>query len=497
MPHPIRLIFVLHNHQPIGNFDSVFEQAYQDSYRPFLDLFESYPNLKMALHTSGSLMEWLDANHPEYLDRLAALVASGRVEIVGGAFYESILPMIPSRDRIGQIRNFRAWLKHRLGATSRGVWVPERVWEQSMTTDLVEAGVEYIVLDDAHFKSAGLTEEQLFGYYLTEDNGKLLRVFPGSERLRYEIPFAAPNASIDYLRGIAERQPGVVAVFADDGEKFGSWPETKKPVYEDGWLRQFFDLVQANASWIQVTTPSETIDHVLPLGKIYIPEGSYREMTEWVLPSEQLTNYEQARNIIKNHPDAPKLLQFVHGGFWRNFLVKYPEVDEMYARMMMVSRKLERLASQPDSAVPPPHLSLNGSGHSVSRDDLLREARRELYRGQCNCPYWHGAFGGIYLPHLRNAIYHHLIAADNVLDRVAGRSGPWAEATSDDFNLDGRPEVQLANDRLLALVAPVAGASCTNSTRELSTIICLPRLAAGQNRIIGAWQPVPPVQAAA
>ncbi len=105
--------------------------------------------------------------------------------------------------------------------------MPERVWEQSLTADLVEAGVQYIVLDDAHFKAAGIGEDQLHGYYITEDGGKLLRVFPGSERLRYDIPFAAPNAAIDYLRGIAERQPGAVAVFADDGEKFGSWPDTK------------------------------------------------------------------------------------------------------------------------------------------------------------------------------------------------------------------------------------------------------------------------------
>ena len=227
MSHPIRFLFVLHDHQPVGNFDGVFEQAYQDSYRPFLDLFESYSDLKFALHTSGSLIEWLDAHHPEYLDRLSALVAAGRLEIIGGAFFEPILPMIPSRDRIGQIRSYREYLQNRLGAKVRGAWIPERVWEQSLAADISAAGTEYIILDDSHFKSASLDESQLFGYYLTEDAGRLLRVFPGSERLRYVIPFAAPHESIDYLRTIAERQPNAVAVFADDGEKFGSWPETK------------------------------------------------------------------------------------------------------------------------------------------------------------------------------------------------------------------------------------------------------------------------------
>ena len=118
MNQPIYLCLALHNHQPVGNFDHVFEQSYQDSYLPFLDVFERYESLKISLHTSGPLMEWLDAHHPEYLDRLADLVAVGRVEIVGGAFYEPILTMIPPRDRIGQIRDYTRWLESRLGARS-------------------------------------------------------------------------------------------------------------------------------------------------------------------------------------------------------------------------------------------------------------------------------------------------------------------------------------------------------------------------------------------
>ena len=66
---------ILHNHQPVGNFAEVMESAYQDSYLPFIEIFESYADLRLALHTSGSLMEWLDEHHPEYLDRLAAHVS--------------------------------------------------------------------------------------------------------------------------------------------------------------------------------------------------------------------------------------------------------------------------------------------------------------------------------------------------------------------------------------------------------------------------------------
>ena len=125
-------------------------------------------------------------------------------------------------------------------------------------------------------------------------------MFPGSERLRYLIPFPEPEESIDYLRGIAEQQPGAVVVFGDDGEKFGSWPGTKEHVYTNGWLRRFFDALVDNRSWLQVVTPTEVLEQVPPLGKIYIPEGSYREMTEWALPTERLIEFEQLQHRLEH-----------------------------------------------------------------------------------------------------------------------------------------------------------------------------------------------------
>jgi alpha-amylase len=347
--------------------------------------------------------------------------------------------MIPSRDRVGQIVAYSHWLRNRLGANVRGMWVPERVWESGFAADVADAGIEYTILDDFHFKCAGLADDQLFGHFLTEDEGRTLSVFPGSERLRYLVPFADPQQTIDYLAQVADAHPDAVVVFGDDGEKFGTWPDTKKHVYQDGWLTRFFDALVANQSWIHVTTLGEAVDNVAPLGKVYIPDCSYREMTEWALPAEQLADLERLAGQMRDDPRWPGLRRFIRGGFWRNFKVKYPEADEMYARMMLVSRRL--------------HEALE----SGEVGPLLERARSELYRAQCNCGWWHGAFGGIYLPHLRNAVYGHLIAAENLLDRAAGRPEHWIEAVADDYNFDARQEVRLANDKLAAIVAPSRG----------------------------------------
>ena len=123
----------------------------------------------------------------------------------------------------------------------------------------------------------------------------------------------------------------------------------------------------------------------------------------------------------------------MRGRFWRNFRVKYPEANEMYSRMLQVSNRLDEVSRDPASQ---------------DHRDVVNLARRDLYRAQCNCSYWHGAFGGLYLPHLRNAVYKCLISADTLLDKACGRKGRWATVDADDFNLDARKELRIAGDRL-------------------------------------------------
>ncbi|MGL5098283.1 MAG: alpha-amylase/4-alpha-glucanotransferase domain-containing protein, partial [Planctomycetia bacterium] len=205
----------------------------------------------------------------------------------------------------------------------------------------------------------------------------------------------------------------------------------------------FLDALRANSDWIDVCTPSEILDSLPPVGNIYLSDCSYREMTEWALPSNRLIDYKKHWKRTENDPSLAGVREFLKGGFWRNFKYKYPETAEMYARMMQVSQQLERVTNEYPNAL---------------GDERVDEARRDLYRGQCNCSYWHGAFGGLYLPFLRNAVFQHLIEAENeLLAFERGDRAVFAEVQVSDWNLDGRPEVRLNSDRLALFVKPHGG----------------------------------------
>ena len=82
MPNPIRFVFGVHLHQPVGNFDSVFEQHLADVYRPLLEKVDERGFLPVVLHLSGPLLEWLETHDSRYLDLLGRLASDGRIELL-------------------------------------------------------------------------------------------------------------------------------------------------------------------------------------------------------------------------------------------------------------------------------------------------------------------------------------------------------------------------------------------------------------------------------
>jgi alpha-amylase len=402
----ISFILALHNHQPEGNLPEVFERTFHEAYEPFIRVLESFPQVKVVQHYSGILLRWLVENQPDFIERLRVLAGKGQIEFMGGAFYEPILVMIPDDDKMGQIEKQRQFMHEIFQVKADGCWLAERVWEPHLARSLALAGIHYTVLDDAHFHNVGFKEEDTLHYYVTEEAGERLNIFPISEKLRYLIPFADPGETIELLREMATVEGDRVMVLADDGEKFGAWPDTAKHVYEDQWLSRFFTLLQDNRQWLKMTTFNEFLHRQPPAGRVYLPAGSYREMMQW------------------------------SGGFWRNFFVRYPESNQIHKKMLHVHEKVRMLPDGPQK----------------------KEATDYLWAGQCNCAYWHGVFGGLYLNFLRSALYSRLIAAEDIADRVMHpNGGRWVEAESKDFDYDGKEEILINGPDLTLVFAPARG----------------------------------------
>jgi len=430
----VQFIFGIHLHQPVGNFDWVFEDAFQKSYKPFIDILKQYPSISIVIHISGSLLEWLEEHHPEYLDELTILVAERNIEILSAGFYEPILAVIPDHDKVGQIKKLNKYIKNRFKYNAKGIWLTERVWEPHLAKQISKAGIDYIAVDDFHFLSAGKQINDLDGYFTTDEQEARLNIFPISQKLRYAIPFQELSATIDYLKSIASEDGKRVIVMADDAEKFGVWPGTHENCFgENRWLDRFFQALDNNNEWLKTTTFKEYHKSNKPNGRIYLPTVSYFEMSEWTLPANQ---GEQFSDLVHSFEDSGKIednRQFLRGGMWRNFQNLYDESNWMQKRVTDLSFVFKKYK-----------LKITKKKRHEIQDNI--------WRAQCNCAYWHGIFGGLYLPHLRHGIYQNLIAADKQVSKVL----PPFTGTFDIDN-DGFEEVDLLSNKIKIIASAKGG----------------------------------------
>jgi len=457
----VNVPIIFHFHQPVDQKDLVYEDVYQKSYIPLIDNIFEFSGIKFTLHFSGNLLEWLLENKPEFIEKLKVMAKRGQIEIIGGGYYEPIFAIIPYRDRIAQLKKLSDLIKKEFGLEVRGAWLSERVWEPNYPSFLNDTGLKYVIVDDNHFRSTGITQKETFYSYITEDDGKTLRVFPINEALRYLAPWKPTYMSIEYLKNAADEKGDRCVVFISDAEKMGVWATTHHICYIQGheegdngkpFIPAFFDQIISN-NWIKSITLSEYMDKYPAKSLIYLPTASYDKMERWVLPTKERKAFTKIRERVRWDPEKQDEYLFLRGGFWRYFLVKYPESNNMHKKMLHVRDKLILVEKNLDKLV--------GQESRNEANELIKEAWTEIYKSQCNDCYWHGLFGGVYLQFLRFSVYTHLINSEIIIDNLntnfLSLENKYMSVIPIDFNKDSRLDIVIESDLLNVYINPSDG----------------------------------------
>ncbi len=459
----INLPIVIHFHQPVGNFPWVIEDCYKKSYKPLIENIFNHPKVKITLHFSGNLLEWFINNKPDLIDKIKKMAERKQIEIIGGGYYEPIYAIIPHRDKIAQMNKLSELIKKEFGLEVNGAWLSERVWEPNYPSFLSEVGLKYVIVDDNHFRSTGITQEDTLYSYITEDNGKTLRIFPINEELRYLTPWKPTYQTIDYLKKIADENRDRIALLISDAEKLGVWGSTHEFCYVEGkghfegdngkpFVPAILEQITKN-DFINSLTLSEYLDKHPAKDLIYLPTASYDKMEEWVLPTKIRRIFEKFRETLRKDKTKKDLYLFLKGGFWRYFLIKYPESNNMHKKMLYVREKLIQLENRINN--------LDNKSFTQKLKNKLDQAWEEIYKSQCNDPYWHGLFGGIYIQFLRFTIYNSLISAENFIDEINSLIYPKMESYISiipiDFNKDSKMDLIVESNILNVYINPSEG----------------------------------------
>lgn len=426
----VRLIFGSTNSQPVGATDDEIEHVYQRSYKPFLRALYDAPQTPVTLHYSGHLLQWLERHHSEYTDVLAEMVGRKQVELLGGGFYDPVLPLIPRPDRLGQIENLTTYLRKRFGRRPRGTWITEHVWEPTLPSTLRSSGMEYAFLDDYHFIAAGLNGADLLRPCITEDQGKTLAVFPVCHDLREVAREGRPEDVLTFLEKRATADRSEVLVLLDAGERYAEHGRTDDHPSQRStpWLERLVELVHEHHDWVDVTLPSVYLKETRPRTRGYFPSTSYQEMACWSPSPERQEAYDVLRRRFEGGRNG-----CIFGGHFRQVLTRYAESNLMYAKMQYT------------------HVLVN-----QIRGDKYRKqaAREELWKGQCHSAYWHGHHCGIYSNGLRKQVFRSLIEAEK---KTRERGIFIPSVVTVDFDMDGLDEFLYQGQDLNAYVHSEGG----------------------------------------
>lgn len=376
----VSLLFGIHMHQPVDNFGEAVDNAIKLCYEPFFETMVNYPDFKFAVHSSGWLLNQIKERYPNIFSNMKKLTQCGAIEWVSAGYYEPVLSSIPSHDRQAQITKLNTFIEENFNMTPKGLWLTERVWESSIIPDLHATGIEYAVVDDYHFLSSGFDASRMDGYYETEEGGFPLALFPISQPLRYALPFFSVNRAIQAILECSKTEHSAAVLF-DDAEKFGLWPNTHEWVYEKKWLKSFVEAILAHDE-IELKHYGKYLDENNSRGLAYLNNTSYFEMGEWSFNGEQTLALEALKEHLGSDYFKHTGIAFIKGGIWKNFFIKYHESNYLHKRMLF---------------------------HSLKQKNLSKDAKESLYKLQTNDVFWHGVFGGLYLPNLRDNAYSYLL----------------------------------------------------------------------------------------
>ncbi|MEA2029220.1 MAG: alpha-amylase/4-alpha-glucanotransferase domain-containing protein [Campylobacterota bacterium] len=407
------LLFGIHCHQPIDNFDNVVFEIIEKSYKPFFKVLEDFPDFKCSVHFSGWILEFIQQHDLELFQLMQKL--SPQIEFFTGGYYEPILASISSKDRVAQIRKLTQFIKKHFKQSPRGLWLTERIWDDSIIDDLAKCDVEYVIVDDYHLIASGHSPNDLNGYFITENSNNHIALFPINKDLRYMVPFATIDETVEKLHTFSQQEGKNAAIIFDDGEKFGIWPKTYQRVYEEEWLREFFMHAIADET-IEPLTFEEYFEANHALSLVYLPTVSYHEMGEWsVLPNLSKSYHKLLEQMGEDE-------YLIRGGIWKNFFLKYDESNWIHKRSL-----------------------------ELSKDRIKGKAYEEaLFKTQCNDVLWHGVFGGIYLPNLRDNAYRYIIECEN-LKEIKN------DLVISDIDMDSMEEYKFYTPNLLTIIKPRQG----------------------------------------
>ena len=299
------------------NSTEELEKEYQKLYKPLVKFLFSNPEFHFTFYFTGPAIQFYKKKKSEFITILKQLSERNQIEILGGGFYDPVLPLLYTADRNGQLDLLSSEIRQTIGKRPRGCSLFADCWDCSLVNNLSTCGIEYVTLDNVFIPA----KKQRYLPLIMSNLGKSIEIIPLYQNF-------VPDSNIsceEYIANLCKSVEKVIkkdSPFQNSNERLISVQLNKnilQDLIENNWFQTFFNLIKDDDK-LSTTTCSDFRKLCSVKEMAFIPAGIHSQVSKWI-----------SRPFIENEIKQ-NYLQTVY-----DFMETYPVSRELYNRILYVS----------------------------------------------------------------------------------------------------------------------------------------------------------------
>ncbi|MGQ9468700.1 MAG: glycoside hydrolase family 57 protein [Nitrososphaerales archaeon] len=290
-------------------FNKLLKKCYSPTLNTLLEMINSTEKsekpFKLSLCLSGLFVEQAIKYNPGLIELLRKLVATKRVEILGGNYYHSLASVYSDdmMEFIEQVKQHRELMKKLFGIEPNVFENTELIYNDSVAKAVEKIGYEGILTEGVD----DILESKSPNYVYSSPGDKGLKLLFRHHRLSNDITFRFSNKAWDEFPLTAEKYcnwlaatPGDVILIALDIEIFGEYHLEDTGIFE---FLKHLPIEVAKRDNLAWSMPTEIVRSIQPVGTIIVPEvrtiswADKKDMSPWLENSMQRISFERILNL--------------------------------------------------------------------------------------------------------------------------------------------------------------------------------------------------------
>jgi len=404
------------------------EKDFQTIYKPLIKFLFSNPQFCFSFSFTGMQIEYYKKRKCEFLTTLKQLVDRKQIEVLGGGFYDPVLPLLYTADRNGQIDKMSAEIRQSIGKRPRGISLFADSWDSSLVNNLQTCGIEYVLLDSSFIS----IKKHKFIPLIMSNLGKSVEILPYYDNLKPVIQSESENlnqSSSDLVSASVSEFILKIQKAIEKIEKKESLQgsvdrivnislshEDLQTLIEKDWFNQLNKAISDESSLIKTITPSDYRKNCILKEPAYIAAGINGQIAKWI-----------ARPFMENE-SKQNILMTVY-----DFMETYPSSHDLYNRILYVSMLVNQF-----------------------KFDKMRKnaAREKLWQAQNGTGLLCSAKGAFSNSRYRQQAYKYLMEAEKILRE----DNSFKESVSCfDYNGDGINEYVCRMQNYFSYINTIGG----------------------------------------